>query len=255
MSGWVRRMFLTRQLLLTLVLAGAIATVYGDRASLQTRYLQFKQELKNSKFETPIYIQSHNSKYVHRGEVYGLVKNPNVTFDDLRSAFTRLENWCDFIPLHLNVKSCTYYRKNDASYLTFYVGGKYYDSPDNVYEVRYRFRVIKKDDDYFKVLLTAPKGPSGTRDYRLQLDAMRTNGTVCYRVISSYRPSAFSRFGTKFYLNTAGSHKVGFSVVGVDDAGKPIYVRGIKGIIERNVIRYPTFTKGKTVRGQNSLLV
>ena len=42
----------------------------------------------------------------------------------------------------------------------------------------------------------------------------------------------------KIYLATLGSGKVGFSVTGTDPDGKPIFVGGIRGVIERNTIRY-----------------
>ena len=217
---------------------------WGNFESLQARYMVLKDVLKESKFDTPIYINSKVSRDILTGEVYWVVKNPKVTFDMLSEAFTKLENWCEFIPLHLNVKTCIYSYSQSSTYLTFYVGRKQYALPDDVFAVRYRFQVINKNKNYFKVLLTANKGPARTRNYRLQLDAMKINGHVYYRMISSYRPSGISRLGTNIYLKTSGSKKVGFSVIGADREGKPIYVRGIKGVIERNVIRY--YLAGKT---------
>ena len=43
---------------------------------------------------------------------------------------------------------------------------------------------------------------------------------------------------TSTYLATLGRDKVGFSVVGEDSAGRPQYVQGVRGIIERNAMRY-----------------
>ena len=40
------------------------------------------------------------------------------------------------------------------------------------------------------------------------------------------------------YLSTAGSEKVGFSVDGKDGDGKPKYVGGVRGLVERNTMRY-----------------
>ena len=40
------------------------------------------------------------------------------------------------------------------------------------------------------------------------------------------------------YFNTAGRNKVGFSVTGTDQGGKPIYIDGMRGLIERNTMRY-----------------
>jgi hypothetical protein len=43
---------------------------------------------------------------------------------------------------------------------------------------------------------------------------------------------------TQVYLNTTGAQKVGFTVVGHDSQNKPVYVGGMRGIIERNAVRY-----------------
>jgi hypothetical protein len=40
------------------------------------------------------------------------------------------------------------------------------------------------------------------------------------------------------YFMTLGSDKIGFSVMDHDEDGKPVYVNGIRGVIERNSIRY-----------------
>jgi hypothetical protein len=40
------------------------------------------------------------------------------------------------------------------------------------------------------------------------------------------------------YLNTLGSDKVGFTVIDKLPDGKPLYVSGIRGALERNTMRY-----------------
>ena len=40
------------------------------------------------------------------------------------------------------------------------------------------------------------------------------------------------------YFMTVGRDKVGFSVVGVDKAGNPLYIKGRGGAMERSVMRY-----------------
>jgi len=40
------------------------------------------------------------------------------------------------------------------------------------------------------------------------------------------------------YFLTLGSGKIGFSIVGENDSGEPVYVEGKRGVIERNVVRY-----------------
>ena len=40
------------------------------------------------------------------------------------------------------------------------------------------------------------------------------------------------------YLATLGRGKVGFSITGRDQAGQPVYIEGVRGIVERNAVRY-----------------
>ena len=40
------------------------------------------------------------------------------------------------------------------------------------------------------------------------------------------------------YLATTGRRKVGFTVVGTRANGEPEYIRGIRGVVERNTVRY-----------------
>ena len=54
----------------------------------------------------------------------------------------------------------------------------------------------------------------------------------------SHEYGLVSRVAMFGYLNTLGRGKVGFSVVGRDSQGRPIYVRGLQGMIERNATRY-----------------
>jgi len=40
------------------------------------------------------------------------------------------------------------------------------------------------------------------------------------------------------YLGTIGRNKVGFTVVGKQDDGQPRYIGGMRGLVERNTMRY-----------------
>lgn len=238
------------------IIAGCFILIVNSNAvadynSLNKRYHAIKKYLDQSKFETPIYIHSTASKISLKGEVYGLIHNPDITFEQLEKAFSNYKNWCDFIPLHLNLKACIYQRINKQRYLIFYAGRKFYQAPEDVYQIRYRFRLVTTSNNYFNVILNAPRGPAGTSNYLLQLEVMKIEDKILFRVISSYSSSRRSRFGTTIYLHTKGKHKIGFTVVGVDSDGKPIYVRGIKGVVERNVIRY--FLAGKAFMATRKL--
>jgi hypothetical protein len=40
------------------------------------------------------------------------------------------------------------------------------------------------------------------------------------------------------YLGTIGRGKMGFTVVGQQSDGRPLYIRGMRGLVERNTMRY-----------------
>jgi len=54
----------------------------------------------------------------------------------------------------------------------------------------------------------------------------------------SYEHNMMVRLATQAYLATFGRDKVGFTVVGKAADGKPEYIRGLRGLVERNAMRY-----------------
>jgi hypothetical protein len=58
------------------------------------------------------------------------------------------------------------------------------------------------------------------------------------RLSYSYTYGALGRMALQGYLATAGADKVGFSVTGRDASGAPIYIDGMRGVVERNAMRY-----------------
>jgi len=49
---------------------------------------------------------------------------------------------------------------------------------------------------------------------------------------------AMGRMAMQMYLGTVGKDKVGFTLVGGQDSGQPTHVGGMRGVIERNSMRY-----------------
>jgi hypothetical protein len=54
----------------------------------------------------------------------------------------------------------------------------------------------------------------------------------------AFRSSTMSRLATQVYLSTLGRDKVGFTAAGSLPDGSADYIRGMRGVIERNVVRY-----------------
>jgi hypothetical protein len=167
--------------------------------------------------------------------VHGVLAHP---FAALAPALRAPREWCQIALLHLNIKTCTYERRDGQDWLTLYSGRKFYEPPEKAYALHYRFQVAAAGTDYLAVTLTADSGPLGTRDYRLVFEAIPLGQQTFVYFRYAYRPSLTSSLATSGYLATLGSGKLGFTVTGRDGAGKPVHVSGVRGIVERNAMRY-----------------
>ncbi len=215
--------------LLTLLMA---AKSWGEMSGHE-RYQSIGSGLVTTLPGTSISIASAQQDELLSAEVSSILQHP---FDTLSASLANASNWCQFMPLHFNIKACTYEKKAGAEMLNLYSGRKHYQSPDESYQLSYRFEVVKQTPQRLSLLLSAESGPAGTRDYRIELNALRVKeGTQLY-IHSSYRPSTLSTLLTSSYLATMGRNKVGFSHV--TKGGKAQLVRGIRGVVERNVMRY-----------------
>src|SRR5690606_18883171 len=79
----------------------------------------------------------------------------------------------------------------------------------------------------------------GTRDYRIRLEAAPVDGERTFMHLSyAYALGLAARIAMQGYFATAGRDKVGFSVVDREADGRPVYVDGARGVVERNAMRY-----------------
>jgi hypothetical protein len=105
--------------------------------------------------------------------------------------------------------------------------------------VNFAYRVAAETPGYLKVMLTANEGPFSTRDYRVMLEAVPVDeGGTFIHFTYSYSYGMAGRLALQTYLGTIGSGKVGFTVVGKESDGRPLHIGGIRGLVERNTMRY-----------------
>jgi hypothetical protein len=223
-------------LLLTCALSIVVLPAHADNGKLLHKYIEIRPALENNVYGLPVYIQSSDQDNTMLGEIYGVIHH---AFDSVKDAITAPESWCEIVPQHLNIKACTYQRLNEHYQLTFYAGRKYYESTDDAHELSYRYELTRNETDYFQATLIAETGPMGTSDYLIEVEAMPLNGTETLIHFSySYKYSFLAAIGMKIYLATLGRDKTGFTATGKDNHGHPESVKGIRGIIERNTVRY-----------------
>jgi len=148
-------------------------------------------------------------------------------------------NWCEIMPQHLNIKACTYQYVTKQCRLTFHSGRKFYEKADDVYHLDYQFKVSTLNDDYFSATLNSEEGPLDTTDYFINVEAIPlTDSSTFIHLSYEYKFGIWTRIAMSTYFTTIGRKKVGFTISGEDKNKKPIYIKGIRGVIERNSMRY-----------------
>jgi len=209
-----------------------VPSAWAEGALLE-RYRMIRDGSADTLPGTTITLSSSVHAELPSAEVSSILSYP---FDTVAAALARAENWCRFMPLHFNIKACTFETKEGEELLTLYSGRKSYQSPEESYEMVYRLETLRRDERQLSLRLHAGHGPANTRDYLIELDALQVEEGTLLHIHSSYRPSLLSAVLARGYLATLGRDKVGFSRIG--QTGDPQFVQGERGVIERNVMRY-----------------
>jgi len=224
-----------------LVWVGAGSACAGEvearsAASLSARYEALRDQLSNNAFRRPLYLESSELPDAVSGDVFAIVDFP---FSAVEAALNGPAQWCDILLLHLNTKFCRVSTAGPGHVLNVGIGRKYEQPPDKAYRVDFAYRVVADTPNYLKVRLDADTGPLSTRNYRIALEAIPLeSGRSFIHLTYSYAYGLAGRLALQTYLGTVGSRKVGFTVVGTQSDGKPRHVGGLRGVVERNSMRY-----------------
>jgi hypothetical protein len=212
--------------------ASAPAAASPGAAALRTRYDGLGDKLAHNAFGRPVVLESKQDSDRLQGEIVARVDQP---FPMVQKALQGTDNWCSILILHLNVKMCHALPAG----LDMALGRKYDQPVDDAYKLHFDYKLEVAAPDYVKAGLSSPDGPLGTRDYRIAVEATPLDATHTILTMSyAYGYGFTARVAMNAYLSTAGADKVGFSVTGKDDDGKPTYVGGVRGLVERNTMRY-----------------
>jgi hypothetical protein len=226
--------------LLRLALWCALATMplahAQDAASLKARHLVLREALASNQFQRPLYLESSESSGSLKGEVYARIEQP---FALVGPALQGVDRWCDILILHLNVKQCRASAASAGDTLALTIGRKFDQPLADAYRVDFSYKVAASRPDYLQVLLNADEGPLGTSRYRIVLEVVALDGVNSFMHLSySYDYGLAARLAMQGYLATVGRDKVGFSVVGSQTNGQPIFIGSTRGVVERNTMRY-----------------
>jgi hypothetical protein len=229
-------LLLVRALLVCLGLTGASAWAQSPSAeALRAQFTALRAQDSGHLVDRPLYLRSTDASDRMQGEVHALVDQP---YDLVRRTLVRPDAWCGILILHLNVKYCRATGGAPAELVA--AMGRKTDQPlAEAFWLRAGYRVASDGDGYLLVSLQAPSGPMGMVDFQLTLEAVPYGDRQSLLHLSyAYGYGTAARLAVQAYLGTLARDKVGFSVVGRDADGRPVLVDGVRGMLERNTMRY-----------------
>jgi hypothetical protein len=205
-------------------------------AALRAKYASLQQQFRQSPFKRPLVLDSAETPDQLKGNIYAIVNYP---FRSVNVGLNNPDHWCDVMILHINTKYCHATVKPSATTLRVHVGKKTPEELANTTRLEFDYNTIASTPEYLQIMLSAKDGPLGTSDYRITLEAMALpNAKTFLHLTYSYSMNFAGRLAVQTYLGTAGSGKVGFTVIGKQADGQPEYIAGVRGLVERNTMRY-----------------
>jgi hypothetical protein len=209
---------------------------HADAGMLRTRHAELGEQLRSNPYGRAMYIDSAATDNALQGEVYAVLDHP---FSKVSQALKDPDQWCDILILPFNTKYCHAEQDGGQSKLAVRIGRKSDQPVEQAFKIDFAHQTVAATGSYLESRLQAREGPVGTRDYRIVVSAIPLGeGRSFLHLRYSYGFGVAGRLAMQAYLSTAGADKVGFSVTGRDANGQPQYIRGVRGAIERNVMRY-----------------
>jgi hypothetical protein len=215
------------------MLVGAPPAQAQDAASLQARHAVLREQLTDNPFQRPLHLESHQKSGRLTGDIYARIEQPYAV---VGPAMQGMEQWCEILILHLNVKGC---RSASGDTLNLDIGRKFDQPLADAHRFEFLYTVVADTPDYLQVLLNAAQGPLGTSDYRILFEVVALDRQRSFlRLSYSYAYGLSARLAMQAYLATTGRDKLGFSIVGAKADGEPVHIGGTRGVVERNTMRY-----------------
>lgn len=235
-GGRCRQWRLLPWLLLWLGMSAAWAQQASPSAeALLARHAAMQSRLESSPLGRPLVVDSEELPGGLRGEVFAVIDQP---FAQAAKALAAPGNWCDMLLLHINNRNCRLIKGEGGAPPAVELSVvRRYDLPvESAFILRMALRVDDSAPDYLMVDLRSDDGPMGTSQHQVRVEAVPLAGGVqtFLHFSYSYQHNGLARVATQAYLATFGRNKVGFTVVG----DGPEYIRGLRGLVERNSVRY-----------------
>ncbi|WP_296447875.1 hypothetical protein [Rhodoferax sp. UBA5149] len=204
--------------------------------TLRAKYASLDEALRQNQFKRPLVLDSVETPNRLQGDIYAVIEHP---FGVVSAGLDHPDHWCDVMILHVNTKYCHATVGPSGTVLKVYVGKKTPEELTFVPHIEFIYSVAAATPNYLEILLQAQDGPMGTSDYRIQLQAVAlANDKSFLHLTYSYATNFAGQLAMQTYLATLGRGKVGFTVTGKGANGEPAYIGGVRGVVERNTMRY-----------------
>lgn len=227
------RIVLACAILVTAPWAPARVAAPEGAAQLNARHAALADKLARNQYGRPLYLESSESQRDVEGEVYAVFDYPFAAFG---SALRDAPDWCEVLMLHVNTKHCRAVEEDGRTVLAMGLGAK---GEHDTHRMELEYRPTRAAPDYFALQLSAQTGPLATSNYRIVIEAIPMDGGRTFiHLTYAYSYGLPGRLAMQAYLATSGRGKVGFTVVGRSAEGETEYIGGVRGAVERNVMRY-----------------
>lgn len=219
------------------LVASAFAVMAQDGpAALKARHAELADQLAQSPFKRPLLLESADEKGRLRGDIDAVMNHP---FAEAAAVLADPSQWCEILFLHINTKYCKASGRGTGATLVVVIGRKTGQPLRDAHRAEFAWRQVAASPDFLDVQLEAPDGPLGTSNYRIALQAVPIDGKRTFlRLRYAYDYGVAGSVAMRAYLATAGRSKVGFTSVGRDASGVAQPIAGMRGVIERNAMRY-----------------
>lgn len=223
-------------LLMAVLAMPGVASAGQASGELMARKSEILALIDQSPFAEPINLQSVEESRGAHGYIHGIVNEP---FDQLSAYLSSAAHWCHILFLHQNVKSCVHAGQSLTAELALYLGRKYYQHPHEADAMRLTLEVIARQDDFLSIELGSDRGVHGARDLQMTIQAIPLEGgRSLVRLSYSINLGWFARASLRVYFSTLGRARIGFTLESTDESGDPEFVTGLRGMIERNTVRF-----------------
>ena len=201
---------------------------------LQEKYAALSQALTKNQYKRPLFLESSEASNKISSTAYAVLDS---SFSTVSATLKKPGLWCEVLILHLNTKYCFASADMSPATLKVNIGKKTPQELPDTFSLDFSFSLIESSPNYLAVQLNADKGPLGTTDYRLELQAVPLDGGKTFMYLRySYGFGTAARLAMQTYLATLGRGKIGFTQVSQEQ--KSSFVGGMRGAVERNTMRY-----------------